>query len=48
MNALKLAIKKSIKDICVYLKFTPVDKRVQWLKDGEKWIKEIKKTTIKQ
>lgn len=43
MNALLEARKQSLKDIERYCRETPVEKRVEWLKDGEQWIAEHKK-----
>lgn len=37
------AIEQSTKDLKRYLKEVPRDQRLEWLKDGEEWLKEYRK-----
>lgn len=40
MNSLKLARQQTIEDMKKYLKRVPKEQRLEWLKDGEEWLKE--------
>ena len=47
-KCLKPAQKQSMKDMEYYLKEIPKEERLEWLKDGEEWIREYHKQKNKK